>query len=364
MMIVFCGDLWQGSTARMRMEALERRGDALIRVDTTYRPRGLRGLIHRAARKAGWMMDAAGANAALVAAVRENLPDVVWVDKGLGIRACTLAEILKGLPNAKLVHYSPDDMGQDYNKTPQYLGAIPAYHLHVTNKSFNVQELRAMGARNVLFVNNAYCPLTHRPQLVNSEDRARLGGSVGFIGAFETKRAEAIWFLVKSGVPVRVWGEAWGRGWKKWEASHRHPMLKVEGGAVFGAEYAKAICCFDINLAFLRKWSRDLQTTRSVEIPACAAFMLAERTAEHQQLFEEGAEAEYFSSHEELLMKCQYYLAHPEARSLIAHAAYKRCIHSEYSYDRQMQDVLKRLNEINATGENAGHVSPLPGARV
>ena len=39
---------------------------------------------------------------------------------------------------------------------------------------------------------------------------------VGFIGAFEEERANAIWHLVSHGIPVRIWGERWGKGWKKW----------------------------------------------------------------------------------------------------------------------------------------------------
>jgi spore maturation protein CgeB len=286
MSIVYCGDLWQGSTSRMRMEALERIGQQVIGVDTTHRSQRLKGLMYTAARKVGRVLDVVSANAALSAAVAESQPGVVWVDKGLSIEARTLAEISHGRPAPMLVSYSLDDMGRKTNQSRQYLEAIPIFDLHVTTKSYNVNELLAMGARDVLFVNNAYCPLTHRPQQVNSEDRARLGGPVGFIGAFERERAEAIWFLVTSGVPVRVWGEGWGRGWKKWEASHQHPGLMIEDGAVFGQEYAKAICSFDVNLAFLCKKNRDLQTTRSVEIPACGGLMLAERTAEHKQLFQ------------------------------------------------------------------------------
>lgn len=345
MLIVYCGNLWQGSTSLMRMQALERLGHTVVGIDTTYHPRGLQGLMYRMARKAGRLMDAVGANDALIAAVAKHKPSVVWIDKGLSIEARTLRELLHRRPPVKLVHYSLDDMGRKHNQSRQYLEATPAYHLHVTTKSFNVDELRAMGARAVLFVNNAYCPLTHRRQPVNSEDARLLGGPVGFIGAFERERANAIWFLVTNGVPVRVWGEGWGNGWKKWAAFHRHPGLKVEDRAVFGTEYAKATCSFNVNLAFLRKLNRDLQTTRSVEIPACGGFILAERTAEHQQLFQEGVEADFFSDDEELLRKCRYYLTHPEERSQIARAGCARCTRSDYSYDRQLYDVLEHLSD-------------------
>jgi len=324
------------------MEALERLGHEVVPVDTTWQPRGAQGLAIRLLRRAtGWAYDTAGVNNALVETAVSHRPEVVWVDKGVTLLPATLKRVRDELPKTRLVSYSPDDMGVKTNSSYQYRRAIPEYDLHVTTKAYHVPELYRNGARAVIRLNCAYCPRMHRPVAVAPADRLRLGGPVGFIGTFEKDRAEVIWFLVQSGLRVRVWG---GGRWRRWAAKRRHSNLIVENRGVFGDEYAGAICSFDILLGFLSGLShKDLHTTRSVEIPACGGFLLAERTEEHLKLFEEGVEAEFFSSREELLEKCRYYLAHPEARRRVATAGRERCLRSDYSYDRHVAAVLDAL---------------------
>src|SRR4029450_7028444 len=108
----------------------------------------------------------------------------------------------------------------------------------------------------------------------------------------------------------------------------------------------RAICATRINLCFLRKVNRDLQTTRTMEIPACGAFMLAERTDEHRAPFEEGKEAEYFESGVELRAKVDYYLAHEEERRRIGLAGRERCLRSGYSNLDHLTGIVEGLREI------------------
>lgn len=90
----------------------------------------------------------------------------------------------------------------------------------------------------------------------------------------------------------------------------------------------------------------DQQTTRTVEIPACGGFMLAERTKEHLNLFEEGKEAAFFSSNEELLEMCKYYLGHENERRQIAEAGCQRCLTSDYSNEGMIRKVFIQIGII------------------
>lgn len=340
--ILYVGALFQGSTALHRMRALEDVG-ATVRPIDTYPPEAARrdaSLPERIRRKLFGMRDLAGVNRAIRAALAEERFDALWIDKGIVIEPATLAEVRRRQPGCRIVGYSPDDMMNPVNQTRQFVACLPHYDVYFTTKSFGVVELQALGAPRAEFVGNAFDPEVHRPIDLSPDERAALGGPVGFIGQWEPDRAGDLCFLAESGIDVRVWGPSWER------LERRPPRLRVEGRPMWHDDYARAICAFDINLCFLRKANRDLQTTRSVEIPACGAFMLAERTDEHLALFEEGREAEFFGDRDELLSKTRYYLEHPVERRRIAAAGRARCLASGYrNQDRalHMLDVVRAI---------------------
>ncbi|HZC22640.1 MAG TPA: glycosyltransferase, partial [Candidatus Binatia bacterium] len=73
-----------------------------------------------------------------------------------------------------------------------------------------------------------------------------------------------------------------------------------------------------------------------------------DRTDEHQQFFEEGKEAEFFSSDEELLDKARFYCSHESARKTIAERGYRRCQESGYAYVCRLTGALQGLG-INSS---------------
>jgi hypothetical protein len=333
----------RSSTALQRAHALSELGHALVHVPSNI-PR-LRRLpyrldpvyqLYRVASRIRPSPDFYATNRRAVWAARRHPFDVVWVDKTLSLDPRTLDRIRERLPAARFVAYSGDDMRNPAHQSPRYLRAIDRYDLHVTTKSYNVPELRQMGARDVLFVDNAIDPATHRPIALSPEEEARLAAGVGFVGAYEEDRAESVYRLAAAGVPVTVRGPDWHRFKKS------HPLLEIVDTQVSDAEYPRVLCATKINLGFLRKANRDLQTNRSVEIPGCRAFMLAERTSEHQRMFEEGKEAEFFGSFDELLAKCRYYLAYDLERREIAAAGHRRA-QADYTTAHVVTAVLRHL---------------------
>lgn len=278
-------------------------------------------------------------NQAIKEYIDKNVYDIVWIDKGVTIYPQTLKYVKQKSPNTIIVSYSPDNMALRHNQSLQYLRCIPLYDYIVTNKSYILEDMKMLGAKKVIFVNNSYEPSFHYPRELNENDYSRLGGDIGFVGAWEKERCDSILYLADHGMKVRVFG---GGHWLKYKDYSSN--LIIEGHGLYNEDYAKSFKAFKISLCFLRKMNYDRQTTRTVEIPACGGFMLAERTAEHLAMFTEGQEAAYFENHAELLDKCRYYLSHEDERKKIADAGLQRCINSGYSNEGMIRSVLQSIH--------------------
>src|SRR5688572_11344456 len=208
----------RSGTTLQRARALAGLGHAVVPVPSNY-PRNWRlpayldaiYLLYHAVDRIWPSPDFYATNRRAIRAASRRRFDVVWVDKTLSLAPATLDRLRRLLPDARFVAYSGDDMSNPAHQSPRYLQSVDRYDLHVTTKSYNVAELAQMGAADVLFVDNAFDPATHRPIALSPRDQQRHAADVGFVGAYEADRADAMYRLAEAGIPVTVRGPDWRR---------------------------------------------------------------------------------------------------------------------------------------------------------
>ena len=337
--VLFVGQTVVGSRTIQRINALRRLGHIVDVVSTnatgsSYEDKP--SLITRLRYRLRIPKDSVAAGKRILEKNIHTSYNILWLERAVEIDPGILKSVKKINPKIFLIWYAEDDMNNPLHRTRQVEAAIPIYDLWVTTKSFNTlpEEIPSFGGKNILFVNNSYDEILHRPISVSKQDEREFGADISFVGTYERDRAQRLTYLAQKGISVRVWGN----GWLK--LRDKFPGLIIEGRAIYDREYVKVICASKINLCFLRKKNRDLQTCRSIEIPACGGFMLHERNEEITSLFAENKEAVYFSSDLELLEKCNKWGSNELRRSDIANQGHTRVTIGSFSHAKCLKKIL------------------------
>lgn len=330
-----------GSTTLDRKEGLIRAGWEIVHFDTDpwMRDSGKiwKSIHHRIHRgPLIWSFNKAIAKAA----AREN-PEIVWVDKGIWVEPRTIERIKQ--MGAIVAHFTPDSPSHPYHDTPNFIQSIPVYDIVFSTKRWDMALYRKYGARNLVYSQKSTCTSRTRPLHPESNELATYETDLVFIGRAEPHYIMIIKQIILCipDIRLKIWG-AWGK------AVEQHPEISTfwQGRGAYGDEYAKALTSAKIGLGLLTKLVEETETARSFEIPACGTFLLAERTASHLSLYEEGREAEFFDSVEEAVEKITYYLEHDAERDAIACAGYRRFIDSDYTTDRFMRECAKEVESL------------------
>jgi len=357
MKLLFLGPVEAGQTSLMRMRAFERLGQTVRGVHTgepwtrtSWWKRQTQRRLQR-----GSIVDEV--NRRVLEHAREFRPELVWAEKQEFLRAETIQEIR--ILGARTVHFTPDPyFSLDWKRTRLMDEAIRTFDALVYCKSYEREQYEGIGKPTV-YMPLGYCDEVHRP-LASEEVRWRC--AIGFLGGWEPRRERLLHAVAAAGFDVKIWGGYWEflrDG--KW-SPRRHIILRQlagkdrfsfhcdellsrahQGGEVYGDDYARAVTGSRIGIGFLRKACPDQHTTRTFEIPACGSMLLADRTEEHKELFEEGKEAEFFASSEEFLDKLTFYCGNESARRCMAERGYERCKQGGYAYLCRLRVALLQL---------------------
>jgi hypothetical protein len=332
--ILYVGQVFKGSTALARANALRACGHAVTTVEGFPSESGLRRVLARGRRRWG-LGPAHPVNREILRLLQGQVPDVLWLDKALNVAPTTLRNARAG--GVRIIHYTPDDCRIGPNVSSDMLTGLAECDLFVTSKINNVEWLKARGVRSVVWSYQGFDADDHQPPPEDAYDPT-LSDRVVFVGAWEPARAATIASLLRSGLPVTVHS-----GWRQWSQLGRWPNFTFRYGDVFGVRYASAHASAAVSLGFLRKAAQDKHTTRTFEIPACGGVMLAERTEEQTRVFREGVEAEFFSSDAECISKCRLLMADPARREAIRRAGRRRCLEDGYSWTDRCRSMLEAL---------------------
>lgn len=357
MKILFIGHLDEGQTSLMRMRALQRLGHEVVGVNTVKPWLDASWSKRQLQRRFQVGSIIQSINRAVISAARQFKPSLVWAEKQEYLKPSTLHELRR--LGARLLHFTPDPyFSLSWKRSRIMDRALPLFDILVFCKSYEQAQYEAVGPMT-RYMPLGYCDEIHRPP---SEPDPHWFCTVGFLGGWEPRREQLLREVARSGADLKIRGVAWeflsdGR----WSI-RRHLILKQLagdesykirqdpllsqaycGGEVYASDYAQALSGAQIGLGFLRTICPDQHTTRSFEIPACGSLLLADRTEEHQAFFEEGREADFFSSEQELIDKVEFYRRRESLRRRVSEAGMRRCHASRYAYIHRMADVLASL---------------------
>jgi spore maturation protein CgeB len=339
--ILYVGAVYRGGTCYDRMRIMRNMGLEITTFDTTPYLNGgtkiARSLRHRT--KMGLNVMRLNRDLLNVVGKSDGIP-YIWFDKATLIWPTTLKR-LREITGAVLIHYTPDPQIL-FHRSRHFINSIRLYDLLFTTKPFELDLYKELGAHSAHLTYQAYDKNRFYPRELSEQDFIKYKTDVAFIGHYEKHRADCIKAIVDSGIMVKVWGRRWPQ-FARW---HQWARKIIMGKSIVCEDYCMALSAASICLGLLSKLVPETTTTRSFEIPACGVFMLAERTKEHTKLFEEGREAEFFSSRHELVEKVLYYLKHTQERQRIAAAGRQRCLRSGYSYQDRLKEILKKIESI------------------
>lgn len=256
-----------------------------------------------------------------------------------------IAIIKRKFPNLIVAAYNNDDpFSITYNGYVwrKFKRALPYYDIVFSYRPSNIEEYYDAGAKKVYLLPPWFDPVLSYPVSLNKQDSIKYNSDIVFVGHYEDDgRINILRRLVSEGFKVSLYGPEWNSVIKNDPVLHKlYPVSYLHGEA-----YNKAISGAALALVIYSKLNNDVYTRRCFEIPAIKTLMLAKRTSEMLELFEEDVEAVYFSDTDELVEKAKDYLADKNKIELIAANGFRRALESGYDVEARAKSIIKLVEQ-------------------
>lgn len=121
-----------------------------------------------------------------------------------------------------------------------------------------------------------------------------------------------------------------------------HTGLHVHPGVNSLTEMPKVFNLSRINLNITMRPIETGLPLRCFDILGCGGFLMTNYQPELEDMFIIGEDLEAYSSLEELVDKCSYYLTHEDERAAIAHNGYEK-VKSNHTHIHRLKEMLKTM---------------------
>jgi spore maturation protein CgeB len=239
----------------------------------------------------------------------------------------------EGIPT---VNYLTDDPWSPAHYAGWFLRALPHYSRVFSPRRANLDDLKALGCRQVAYLPFGYAPELHFPAASSGGvGRDRYTADVVFVGGGDQDRVPYITALADAGFCVGLYGSLWERFPGTAPLSHGQAGPDRVREATAGARVA---------LCLVRRANRDGHVMRTFEIAATGTCLLAEGTEEHHAIFgDEGQAVMYFRTTHEMVTKLRWLLAHDDERRRLARAAHHLIVRGRNTYADRLTEMLRGL---------------------
>ena len=232
---------------------------------------------------------------------------------------------------------------EDYQLFPYWRTLAPYYDVFaVIQKNPFLEELRAIGVENALYLPLAALPDFHKRQDLSPEEREEFEATVSFLGAGYPNRRRAFKELIQPG--FKIWGTEWE------DEPELAPYLQRDGARMSSEEAVKVYNASTINInlhssvvADVLVGKGDFVNPRTFELASSQVFQLVDQRGLMDELFGPD-ELARFTSLEDLREKIQYFLANPHERDAYIERAHQRVI-QDHQYTHRMKTLLDFVEE-------------------
>ena len=261
--------------------------------------------------------------------VRASRPEAVVCVKALGFRP-PLVRLFRRLVGVPVWNLYPDIPGDPADAPFRVVESLKAFDGVLIWSPHLVEELRRAGLRRVELLRFACDTATYYPP----PDGVAPEIDVSFVGTWHPER-EAV---VRALGPI-TYGVVAGPNWSRASAL---PAGWTRRSERIAPEEARNIYWRSkVVLNVLHPLSKPGYNMRSFEVPACGAAMLATRTDEHAELFQDGREAVLYRSPAEAAAHAATLLSDDDRRLDIERAALRRV--ATETYEARARELVDRI---------------------